>query len=138
MDNISVPDVEKSGGDYAHLTNMAIQDFGWEGVSVTVKDRVTKLPKTILSDISGGLKAGELLAIMGPSGSGKTTLLDVLAHRGTTGKATVKKSLYVNGSQTSLGDFRRISSYVEQEDALTGSLTVKETLYFAAKLSLPR
>ncbi|KAJ9659565.1 hypothetical protein H2201_007314 [Coniosporium apollinis] len=137
MDDISVPDVEKSGGDYAHLTNTTVQGFGWEGVSVTVKDRVTKQPKIILSDISGVVKAGELLALMGPSGSGKTTLLNVLARREATGKATIKRSLYLNGSKTSLENFRRISSYVEQEDALTGSLTVKETLYFAAKLSLP-
>jgi ABC-type multidrug transport system ATPase subunit len=32
---------------------------------------------------------------------------------------------------------RVVSSYVEQEDALLGALTVKETLTFAAKLSLP-
>jgi ABC-type multidrug transport system ATPase subunit len=43
----------------------------------------------------------------------------------------------INGKEISLNDFRGISSYVEQEDALMGALTVKETLYFAAKLSLP-
>ena len=32
--------------------------------------------------------------------------------------------------------FQRLSSYVESDDALIGSLTVKETLYFAAQLSL--
>lgn len=32
---------------------------------------------------------------------------------------------------------RRLSAYVEQRDALTGSLTVRETLSFAARLSLP-
>lgn len=32
---------------------------------------------------------------------------------------------------------RKISCYVEQEDALVGSLTVRETLSFAASLSLP-
>lgn len=32
---------------------------------------------------------------------------------------------------------RKISCYVEQEDALVGSLTVRETLMFAARLSLP-
>lgn len=31
-----------------------------------------------------------------------------------------------------------MTSYVEQEDALIGSMTVRETLDFAAKLSLPR
>lgn len=33
--------------------------------------------------------------------------------------------------------YRRLSAYVEQEDALIGSLTVRETLKFAARLSLP-
>jgi ABC-type multidrug transport system ATPase subunit len=32
---------------------------------------------------------------------------------------------------------RNLSSYVEQEDALIGSLTVKETVNFAARLALP-
>jgi len=34
-------------------------------------------------------------------------------------------------------ELRRISCYVEQEEALLGALTVRETLYFAAKISLP-
>ncbi|OCK81639.1 putative ABC transporter [Lepidopterella palustris CBS 459.81] len=130
-------DIEKNTGDYAHLTNTAIRSFGWEGITVTVKDRETKQPKDILSDVNGIVKAGELLALMGPSGSGKTTLLNVLAHREATSSATVQQSLYINGNKTSLKDFRKISSYVEQEDALVGSLTVRETLYFAAQLSLP-
>jgi ABC-type multidrug transport system ATPase subunit len=72
------------------------------------------------------------------SGSGKTTLLNVLAHRDASSGATVESSIFINGKETSLRDFRRISSYVEQEDALVGALTVRETMYFAAQLSLPR
>ena len=61
-------DIEKMiGGDYAQLTNTNIRSFGWKGVSVTVKDRQSQQPKTILSDINGIVKAGELLALMGPS-----------------------------------------------------------------------
>ena len=75
---------------------------------------------------------------MGPSGSGKTTLLNVLAHREPTKSASVQQSLYLNGTKTSRSTFFKLSSYVEQEDALVGSLTVRETLYFAAQLSLPR
>jgi ABC-type multidrug transport system ATPase subunit len=70
------------------------------------------------------------------SGCGKTTLLNVLAHRETSG-STVQQSRLLNGNPISLQEFRRISCYVEQEDALMGVLTVRETLYFAAKLSLP-
>ncbi|KAF2194030.1 putative ABC transporter [Zopfia rhizophila CBS 207.26] len=138
MGSLEPIDIEKdAGSDYAHLTNTTIRSFGWRNITVTVKDRQTKMPKNILCDVDGIVKAGEILALMGPSGSGKTTLLNVLAHREATPNATVKQSLYLNGTKTSLRDFRKISSYVEQEDALVGSLTVRETLYFAAQLSLP-
>jgi ABC-type multidrug transport system ATPase subunit len=72
------------------------------------------------------------------SGSGKTTLLNVLARRIASLKADIKGSTFVNGSNVSNRDFRAISSFVEQEDALIGALTVRETLYFAAQLALPR
>ncbi|KAL9592691.1 MAG: hypothetical protein Q9179_006460 [Wetmoreana sp. 5 TL-2023] len=74
---------------------------------------------------------------MGPSGSGKTTLLDVLARRRGSKRLEVSGELTVNGSSLSTNAFQTISSYVEQEDALIGSLTVRETLDFAARLSLP-
>lgn len=72
------------------------------------------------------------------SGSGKSTLLNVLAHRTASLNASVKSSIYINGSPANPTTFRRISAYVEQEDALVGSLTVRETLSFAARLSLPK
>ncbi|KAF2854342.1 ATP-binding cassette transporter-like protein [Plenodomus tracheiphilus IPT5] len=131
-------DVEKDAADadYAHLTNESLHHFSWDDVTVTVKDRSTKQPLDILSNVSGILEAGEMIALMGPSGSGKTTLLNVLAHRAATPNATVQQELLVNGAPTNLTTFRKLSSYVEQEDALVGSLTVRETLYFASKLAL--
>ncbi|KAF2837618.1 putative ABC transporter [Patellaria atrata CBS 101060] len=136
-EQLSAQDVEKYSGEFAHLTNDCVRSFSWEGVNATVQDRQTKSPKSILSDINGIVKAGELLALMGPSGSGKTTLLNILARRAPSSGLNVKETLCVNGTNVSLGQFRKLSSYVEQEDALLGALTVKETLYFAAKLSLP-
>lgn len=76
------------------------------------------------------------MAIMGPSGSGKTTLLNVLAQRKASAKAHVSAEVLLNGQVPSESVFRKLSSYVENEDALIGSLTVQETLYFAAQLSL--
>lgn len=73
---------------------------------------------------------------MGPSGSGKTTLLNFLARRDNSG-ADATGIASVNGEALSLNEFRKISSYVEQEDALIGSLTVRETMNFAARLSNP-
>jgi len=81
---------------------------------------------------------GELVALMGPSGCGKTTLLNVLARRAASSGAKVLGDTYVNNSQVDSKAFQRMTSYVEQEDALIGSLTVQETLKFAADLSLPR
>lgn len=75
---------------------------------------------------------------MGPSGCGKTTLLNVLARRPATSGAKVTGDSYVNEVKVDNGVFGRMTSYVEQEDALIGSMTVRETLKFAADLSLPR
>ena len=43
----------------------------------------------------------------------------------------------MNRAVPSERQLRQISSFVEQEDTLMGSLTVREALLFAAKLSLP-
>lgn len=51
-------DLEKNAADYAHLTNASIRSFGWKTVTVTVKDRSTKKPKTILHGINGIVNAG--------------------------------------------------------------------------------
>lgn len=72
---------------------------------------------------------------MGPSGSGKTTLLNVLAHRNAATGAKLDGRTLVNGIEASTGTFRRMTSYVEQDDALVGSLTVRETMHFAARLA---
>ena len=78
------------------------------------------------------------MAIMGPSGSGKTTLLNALAHRSESSQAELSTSsqVLINGQKPSQSDIRTLSSYVECDEALIGSLTVHETLYFAARLSL--
>jgi ABC-type multidrug transport system ATPase subunit len=72
---------------------------------------------------------------MGPSGSGKTTLLNLLAYRDAAPGAKVEGATLINGSRPSVAAFRELSSLVEQEDALIGSLTVAETMQFAAHLA---
>jgi ABC-type multidrug transport system ATPase subunit len=122
----------------AYLVNDTISSFAWANLEVVVKDRKTRQPLSILSEASGLVQAGEMLAIMGPSGSGKTTLLNALAHRVAAAGATTKGDILVDGHKASLQMIRDLSSYVEQEDALIGSLTVRETMMFAARLALPR
>jgi ABC-type multidrug transport system ATPase subunit len=81
------------------------------------------------------MDSGEMLALMGPSGCGKTSLLNVLARRDAAVGAKVEGTVLINGNVASTSAFREMTSYVEQEDALIGSLTVEETMYFAARLS---
>ena len=121
-------------------------NFGWKDVSYSVD--TPKGNKQILQNVNGCVEKGTLsplflianfegalLALMGPSGCGKTTLLNILSRR--------LKSSSVNGTQLLAGStfddvtLRAMSTYVEQEDHLIGSLTVRETLDFAAKLALP-
>lgn len=131
-------DIESNHKALKALKNTEVTSFTWKSITVTVKDHATKEPKLLLDNVDGAVRPGELVALMGPSGSGKTTLLNALARRVAAANAKVDGSVLVNGKTISTQEFRRISSYVEQEDALIGSLTVRETISFAAQLSLSR
>jgi len=90
----------------------------------------------ILVNISGCVRPGEVLALMGPSGSGKTTLLSIMGGR-------QQRSMRVSGQVLFNGQpltkpMKRKIGYVMQDDLLYESLTVYETLYYAAMLRLPR
>ena len=92
--------------------------------------------RQILFDINCRVEPGEVLALMGPSGSGKTSLLSILSGRlGMYSKVDGK--VLFNGRQLTKQVKRRIG-YVMQDDMLFESLTVYETLYYAAMLRLPR
>jgi ABC-type multidrug transport system ATPase subunit len=72
---------------------------------------------------------------MGPSGSGKTTLLNYLASRPAANDSTTSGNLLINGAPPSAGALRSLTRFVEQEDALVGALTARETLHFASRLA---
>ncbi|ODV79110.1 P-loop containing nucleoside triphosphate hydrolase protein [Suhomyces tanzawaensis NRRL Y-17324] len=97
--------------------------------------------KTLLNDVSATFLANGVNAIMGPSGSGKTTLLNFLSNR-LPGSSTFNNSgaiLLNKTQQIDTKDLAKISGYVTQHDtSLIANLTVRETLYFQAKLRLPR
>ncbi|KAK3624967.1 hypothetical protein LTR56_020698 [Elasticomyces elasticus] len=82
-------------------------------------------------------QGGRASSAHGTFWSGTSTLSNVLAHRTASLNANVKATIYINDSLANPNIFRRISAYVEQEDAPVGSLTVRGTLDFAARLFLP-
>ncbi|KAK7755365.1 hypothetical protein SLS62_002592 [Diatrype stigma] len=129
-------DDPESGFDgKAHLLNTTVHTLAWREVTVTVKDQSTKELRNIVDNVEGIVEAGEICALMGPSGCGKTTLLNVLAQRDAHARQ-VAGAVLVNGdAAVPLAAFRDLSCFVEQEDALIGSLTVRETIDFAARLS---
>ncbi|KAL5721108.1 ABC transporter G member 20 [Ranunculus cassubicifolius] len=95
----------------------------------------TRSTKTILNDISGEAKDGEILGVLGDSGSGKSTLIDALAGR--ISKGSLKGSISLNGESPHPGLLKTISTYVMQDDVLFPMLTVEETLMYSAEFRLP-
>ncbi|KAI0381261.1 P-loop containing nucleoside triphosphate hydrolase protein [Hypomontagnella monticulosa] len=120
-------------------------DVGLDEFSLALDKRSPtgkKLPtKTILNPVTATFQAGTLNVIMGPSGSGKTSLLNAMALRlhstiGTRYRPAGK--LTFNDAVPSDSVVRSVVSYVcQDDDALLPSLTVRETLRFAAGLRLP-
>jgi ABC-type multidrug transport system ATPase subunit len=120
-------------------------DVGLEDFALALDKRTLlgkSLPtKTILNPVSATFHAGQLNIIMGPSGSGKTTLLNAMAQRlhGSIGtRYRPSGNLTFNGAVPSASVVQSVVSYVcQDDDALLPSLTVRETLRFAAGLRLP-
>lgn len=77
---------------------------------------------------------------MGASGAGKTSLLNLMACRiDKSSTVHIDGDLLVNGQTYDFNMFGDFANYVMQTDILMQTLTVRETLEFAAalKLSLP-
>lgn len=97
-----------------------------------------KEQRILLNNVSANFRSSAVNAIMGPLGSGKTTLLNMLAHR-LSGKFSRTGTIYLNNVQDiSPSEIAQISAYVTQNDnLLIPHLTVRETLYYQARLRLP-
>ncbi|CAL1533116.1 unnamed protein product [Lymnaea stagnalis] len=120
--------------------------LSWRNVNVSVKipakksfcggESIPAREKHILTDVSGVVQPGTLVAIMGASGAGKSTLLNILTNR------NIKNYIYtgdirINGWH--IGQcIKGISAYVQQDDLFIGTLTVREQLQFRALLRMDK
>lgn len=107
--------------------------LSWKHLSVKVHDSKGGI-RYLLQKVTGYAEPGGLLAIMGPSGCGKTTLLNTLAGR-------LDSSYMISGQVLANGRRQQLSygksAYVTQDSALIATLTVYETMVYAAHLQLP-
>ena len=108
--------------------------FAWKGVTYDIK--VKKEPRRLLEHVNGWVKPGSLTALMGVSGAGKTTLLDTLALRIKNGVVTGDIQLDGELARNSQS-FQRRTGYVQQQDLLSETASVRETLRFSALLRQP-
>ena len=110
----------------------------WNNINYHINDNKNTRTKSILTDIKGYAKPGEILAILGPSGCGKTTLLNILASRQLSSDKNhvITKNVNVNGIQLNSSNFGKICAYVMQDDILSENLTPKESITFAANIKL--
>jgi ABC-type multidrug transport system ATPase subunit/pSer/pThr/pTyr-binding forkhead associated (FHA) protein len=102
---------------------------------VDVKDLKTGAPLRLLDDVSLVVEPREFVGFLGPSGAGKSTLMDVLngSRMAQHGKVQLNSAdLYAE-----LDSLRALFGYLPQEDILHRQLTVRECLYYAARLRLP-
>ena len=98
-----------------------------------------RVPKHVLHGLSGTFRPGRLTAILGSSGAGKSVFLNcVSGHIQSMPTARIRGGVYVNQERLPEIQFmQEIAGYVEQDDVITGTMTVREAIGMAARLRLP-
>ena len=96
--------------------------------------------RCILQSVSGYAEPGKFLGVIGSSGAGKTSLLNILANNVASGE--IGGTVEANGTSIrttrTIRKYKKIVGYVLQQDSLLPFLTVKETMFYAGMLTLPR
>lgn len=87
-----------------------------------------KEPRTILKGVSGGLKSGQMVALMGPSGAGKTCLLESISGVRTIG---------LGGRMCLRGRRHAQIVIVPQYDDFLPQFTVEETIIYGSRMKNP-
>jgi ABC-type multidrug transport system ATPase subunit/pSer/pThr/pTyr-binding forkhead associated (FHA) protein len=118
---------QQSDGTHIRLTARAIR--------VETKDYNTGAPLRLLDDVSLVIEPREFVGLLGPSGAGKSTLMDAL--NGSRPAQQGKVQLNSADLYREFDSLRTLIGYLPQEDILHRQLTIRECLYYSARLRLP-
>ncbi|EPR77731.1 ABC-transporter like protein, partial [Spraguea lophii 42_110] len=113
-------------------------DVSWQDVDISVPNKGKRVPGKyahLIKNCSGKARKGKLMAIMGPSGRGKTTMLKALVGRIPSGSKT-KGVILGDGKERDVNEWMTKSGYVDQDDNIFESLTVYDTIMYAAKFRM--
>ena len=102
---------------------------------VEAKDFKTGEALCLLDDVSLAIEPREFVGLLGPSGAGKSTLMDALNGSRPAQRGNVQ--LNAADLYDEYGSLRTLIGYLPQEDVLHRQLTVRECLYYSARLRLP-
>ncbi|XP_055919755.1 protein brown [Eupeodes corollae] len=89
----------------------------------------------ILHDVSGGMKTGDLVAILGSSGAGKTTLLAAISQRL---RGSLTGDIVLNGVAIDRKEMTRLSSFLPQFEISVRTFSAFEHLYFMSHFKMHR
>ena len=118
----------------AGTTTITTFDFRNCSCSVSAKCKPTAA-KDILTDVSGSVVTGQMMAIIGPSGAGKTTLLRMLQLE--QGPGVSSGSITLNGAPFSDDLYRQHCASVSQAGSFWPMLTSREQLLYTVELVRP-
>ncbi|KAK7816465.1 hypothetical protein U0070_007882, partial [Myodes glareolus] len=144
-DPVAIPMIERNPNDLPEMDTSDPKTLNGEAVlsfyNISYQETVhcdslfCKKPHVIerLSNISGIMKPG-LNAIMGPQDGNRSLLLDVLAAR--TDPRGLSGDILINGKPRP-ANFTCTSGYVQRNDVVMHTLTVRDNIEFSAALRLP-
>lgn len=101
---------------------------GFDNVGVKLKSN----GRCILQGVTGEFRPKRVAAIMGLSGAGKTTFMNALCGRAYYG--TTSGEIRINGHVSSIAEIKQLRGFVPQDDIVHEHLTVREQLYYSARL----
>ncbi|KAE8333393.1 ABC-2 type transporter-domain-containing protein [Aspergillus sergii] len=142
---------DEAGGEKPRKLGIAWQNLTVKGVggNATFKENVVSqlLPfhkgsndtqlKTIIQGSYGCVKPGEMLLVLGRPGAGCTTLLSVLANNRQGYEEVTGDVSYGNMSAVEAQQYRGQIIMNSEEEIFFPTLTVEDTIKFAARMKVP-